>query len=293
MHEVDDDGDGYAAAGGFGGDPGDLVGVAVGERDPGPGVVRVAAFGLVEDGGDDVPPFVFDAGGQPFAGGGGPGCFRGGRAGGGGAGADDVGGGASRCRGDVVDGADFGHPLAGADLALRQPGGELGGGPGRRGGCAGAQRLRPHHHALAVAGQDQQVIGCAGWRGPAGRVEGGKVRCGRPGEVFHLAFADPLAGRAADRGHRVIEGAAGAFGRRQPGQPVRMLAGRQVQQPIGRVQAGRPGRPVGDPGHRHLTEHRGQRPLMTALRPGPRHLIRARHIVAAGLGGRAQIQMIL
>src|SRR6185437_16077551 len=49
VDEVDHDRDGDAAGGGLGPDPVQLAGVAVGQRDPGPAVIRVAAFGLVED----------------------------------------------------------------------------------------------------------------------------------------------------------------------------------------------------------------------------------------------------
>jgi hypothetical protein len=66
VDEVDDDGDGDVAAGGLGGDPVDLVVVAVDEGDPGALALGVAAGGLVEDRGDDVGGGVGDADGEPL-----------------------------------------------------------------------------------------------------------------------------------------------------------------------------------------------------------------------------------
>ena len=67
VDEVNDDGDGDAAAGGLGGDGLDLGVVAVDQDRPFPPVLRVAAFGLVEGGGDDGGDVVGDRGGQPLA----------------------------------------------------------------------------------------------------------------------------------------------------------------------------------------------------------------------------------
>src|ERR1700730_13706341 len=101
--EVADDRDGDAAGGGLGADPGDLVLVAVGQRDPGPFLCRVAAAGFGERGGHDVGGVGGHAGGQPLAGG----C----RAGPAGAGSQDVVRSAGH-GGQVEDRGDLGHPLA-------------------------------------------------------------------------------------------------------------------------------------------------------------------------------------
>src|SRR6266487_1986974 len=216
VHEVDDDGDRDVADGGFAVDLVELVRVAVDQRDPGAGAGGVAPLGVVEDSADDGCGVGGDAGGQPFAAGGrtGPGVAA--LVAGGG---QDVGRAAGGGDG-VVDGADFGHPFAGADLAARQPGRQLGGRPGGFGGCPPAQRPGPHHHALAVARQHQQVTGISQRRDPPG-VEGAKVGRSRGGEAFHLPFADPLAGRAFDGRCRAAEGAARALDRGQPPQPDR------------------------------------------------------------------------
>ena len=67
VDEVDDDRDGDAAAAGLGGHGLDLGVVAVDEDGPFALVLRVAAFGLVEGGGDDGGDVVGDRGGQPLA----------------------------------------------------------------------------------------------------------------------------------------------------------------------------------------------------------------------------------
>src|ERR1700761_5827859 len=67
VDEVGDDGQGDAAAGGFGLHPVDLVLVAVGQPDPGGLAARVAAVGLGEQAGDDGGGGAVDADGQPLA----------------------------------------------------------------------------------------------------------------------------------------------------------------------------------------------------------------------------------
>ena len=67
MDKVDDDRDGDAAAGGLSGHGLDLRVVPVDEDDPFPLVLQVAAFGLVEGGGDDGGDVLGDRGGQPLA----------------------------------------------------------------------------------------------------------------------------------------------------------------------------------------------------------------------------------
>src|SRR5438094_4811475 len=124
VDEVDDDAQVDVPGAGLCGDLLDLVVVAVHEGDPGPGVVGVTTFGLVEHRGDDRSGVRGDAGGQPLADGAWPGdpC-RGVPRCGGGLG-DDV------ARGpwggdDLEDRADLGHPLAVAFLALGQSGGQV------------------------------------------------------------------------------------------------------------------------------------------------------------------------
>src|SRR5215831_13833394 len=112
VDDVDGDGDGDAAGGGLGADPPDLVLVPVGQRDPGPLTVRVAAVGPGKGGGRHLGGAGGDAGGQPLARG--PGSRRAG------AGVQDVVRGAGD-GGQVEDRGDLGHPLAGADLAAGQP----------------------------------------------------------------------------------------------------------------------------------------------------------------------------
>src|SRR5215469_15457484 len=65
VDEVDQDGDGDSAGGGLGLDQADLVDVAVHQRDPGPAVAWVAAFGFVEDLADGVLAAGGDVGGVP------------------------------------------------------------------------------------------------------------------------------------------------------------------------------------------------------------------------------------
>ena len=67
VDEVDDDRDGDAAAGRLGGDGLDLGVVAVDQDGPVALVAGVAAFGLVEGGGDDGGDVIGDRGGQPLA----------------------------------------------------------------------------------------------------------------------------------------------------------------------------------------------------------------------------------
>src|SRR6185437_11665963 len=65
VDEVDHDRDRDAPLRGLGGDPVQLAGVPVGQRDPGPQVAGVAAAGLVEDLADGHVPAGGDVAGIP------------------------------------------------------------------------------------------------------------------------------------------------------------------------------------------------------------------------------------
>jgi len=66
VHQVDEDVDRDAAAGGLGADQAELVLGTVDQDHPGPLVARVAGFGLAERGGDHIGWVVPDRPGQPF-----------------------------------------------------------------------------------------------------------------------------------------------------------------------------------------------------------------------------------
>ena len=74
-----------------------------------------------------------------------------------------------------------------------------------------------------------------------------------------------------------------------------MPSGRQRQRGVSRVDVGLPGRPVGQPAHRHRAEHGGQPPFVAAFDPAPP---RGAPLVPAGgqrllLPQRAQVEMVL
>uniref|UniRef100_UPI00404022CB hypothetical protein n=1 Tax=Streptomyces sp. TG1A-60 TaxID=3129111 RepID=UPI00404022CB len=262
---------------------------AVDQHDPGPAVLGVAGFGLVEHRGDDLLGGVVHRAAQPL----GPG-FRA-RAtllhGVGGVG-DDVVDAADGGLG-VVDGAQGGHPFAAVLLAGREPGRHLVavfGCGGFRGGFA--QRLGPYHHALAVGGQHQQR-GVGARLGHQGLVERVDVGRGGHGEFLDLPVADAGAGQHVDAVDRLGEGAAGGLGRGEPGQPQAVHPGRHVQCGVGQVQIGRAGGSVGDPGRCDLPEHRGQDPPPAPLDPGALDTGRIDHRIGPLLAHRAQIQMVL
>ena len=130
-----------------------------------------------------------------------------------------------------------------------------------------AQRVGPHHDALAVRGQDQHVVlGRLGVLG--GGVEVLDVDRGAGGEFLDLAFADLLAGGAADGRAGLLERAAGGFDRGQPAQPVGVPLDRQVQRRVGGVQVLVPAVAVGQAFHLDLAEDAGQRPAVTGLDRG-------------------------
>jgi hypothetical protein len=270
VDEVEDDRDGDVAAGGLGGDPVDLMVVAVDEGDPGALVLGVAAGGLVEDRGDDVGGGVGDADGEPLV----PGDRSRGPAWGGrllvggggpvdGVGGDDVAG-LAYLGGDGVDGADLGHALAVAFLSSGQPGGQLAAGRGLGGGLA--QPIGAHDHARGVGGQDQHVpVGDLG--GAALGVEVVHVDGGPQGQLLQLPTAQPDSG---EPGHRVdgrVERAPAGLDRGQAPLPVRVLLRRQVECRVGRVRVALVGGAVGQPGHRHLAKQRGQRPGVPPFHP--------------------------
>jgi hypothetical protein len=207
------------------------------------------------------------------------------------AGGEDVGWGA-RDRVGVVDGADLGQAFAVAFLALGQPGGQLRGGRGC--GCGGgrAQRVGAHDDALAVDGQDQHVSAGTG-RGTALGVEVLDVGRGPPGELFGLAFAQPEPGGPFDRLGGVVEGAPCRFEGGQLPQAVRVLLHWQVQCRVGGIQVGVPAAAVGQPGYRHLAEHRGQRAGVPGLDGTAGHLLGVGHLRQALLALRPQVQVVL
>src|SRR5271165_868761 len=242
VDEVDDDRDRDAAPGCLGGDGLDLGVVAVDQDGPFALVLRVAAFGLLEGGGDDGGDVIGDRGGQPLA----PRlrfprlspalrlrCLRlllppllRGRA-------DDILR-RARDRGGVVDAGQLGHPLAAVLLPGRQPGRELalrrgGGLRGRR-----AQRTGQHHDALPVEGQDQRPA-VRRRDDHAGQIERLHMRGAAAGQLLCLPFSYYYAGRAGDRGGRRLHRAARGLDRGQLAQPVGVLLLRQVQFPVQQV----------------------------------------------------------
>ena len=72
-----------------------------------------------------------------------------------------------------------------------------------------------------------------------------------------------------------------------------VLLGGQVQYRVGRIQVLLPARPVGDPAHPDLAEHRHQRPLMPSLEVAVAHPARVHDLLGPALLHGAQIQMVL
>jgi hypothetical protein len=175
---------------------------------------------------------------------------------------------------------------------------------GLRGGLGGraAQRPGAHHDALAVTGEHEHLAVLAvvlavvlAGGGLAAAVEGVEVDDAGLGELLDLAFAQLLAGAAVDRGHRVVERAAGGLDRGEAAQPVGVFLDRQVEQCVGGMQVRVSGGAVGQPGDLDLTEDRGQSPAVSGLDPGPRHPGGVDDIgeVEAGFPHRAQVQVVL
>jgi hypothetical protein len=150
------------------------------------------------------------------------------------------------------------HAFAVAFLPLGQPGGQLRGGRCCGFGGGRAQRTGAHDDALAVDGQGEHVAAGAGrWAAPV--VEVLDVRGGPAGELFDLAFAQADPGGSFDRLGGVVERAPRRFNRGQFPQAVRVFLHRQVQLRVSGTQVAAAAVAVGQPGHRHLAEHRGQR----------------------------------
>src|ERR1035441_4029226 len=88
------------------------------------------------------------------------------------------------------------------------------------------------------------------------------------GHVLQLPFSYPHAGRAGDRGLRVLHRAACRLDGGEPPQPVGVLLLRQVQRRVRRVHIRPARRPVRDPRHADLPEPRHQRPGPAPLGAG-------------------------
>jgi hypothetical protein len=72
-----------------------------------------------------------------------------------------------------------------------------------------------------------------------------------------------------------------------------VLLHRQIQRSVGGIQVGVAAATVGQPGHRHLAEHRGQRAGMPGLDGTAGHLPGVGHLLQALLALRPQLQVIL
>jgi len=101
-----------------------------------------------------------------------------------------------------------------------------------------------------------------------GGVEVLDVDRGAGGEFLDLAFADLLAGGAADGRAGLLERAPGGFDRGQPAQPMGVPLDRQVQRRVGGVQVLVPAVAVGLAFHLNLAEDAGQCPAVTGLDRG-------------------------
>jgi hypothetical protein len=137
----------------------------------------------------------------------------------------------------VVDRAEGGHALAPVLLPDRHAGGVLLARRGRELRGVLAQGLGPYDDALAVHGQHQQRSG-----GGRGRDLRGVERVDVAGRFDHqladLPLADPGTGVRVDPLARVRERSTGRLDRTQPGQPVAVHPGGQIQRRVRRVQIG-------------------------------------------------------
>lgn len=92
---------------------------------------------------------------------------------------------------------------------------------------------------------------------------------------------------------RVVEGPAAGLHGRQPAQLVGVPLGRQVQCRVGRVQVPPPGFAVGDAGHVHLAEDRGQGAGVPGLGAGPAHPVGVADPLDPGFALCTQVQVVL
>jgi hypothetical protein len=252
--------------------------------------VGVAAVGLGEPGCDHRCGVVGHRGVQPLARGhrhrdrrlgGGVGRF--------GVVGQDVGD-SARGGGDVEDRGDLAHPFAVPFLALGSAAGQFL--PDRGLGGTRPQPVGAHHHPFGVERQPQHLIIAGRIRGVDG-VEGIHIRRRRRGQRLDLPFPDPDRGGPLDRGRRVGERATGRLHRRQAAQPVPVPFHRQVGLRVGRVQVGQPGRPVGETGHRHLTEPGGQLPGPAPVPPATRPAVSVNDPAQLPFPTSAEIKMVL
>jgi hypothetical protein len=195
-------------------------------------------------------------------------------------------------RDGVVDARDLGHPLAVFLLPGRQPRSQLvlrrlGGFRGR-----GPQRPQQHHDALAVEREDQRAP-VRRVLDPAPGVKLLHVRGPAPGQFLDLPFPDLHAGRAGDCGARALHRAARRLDRGEFPQPVRVLLLRQVQHRVRRVHIAPPRRPVRDPRHPDLAEHRHQRPGPASFRSRTGRAVLPGHVMPPFLAGRREVQPVL
>jgi hypothetical protein len=164
----------------------------------------------------------------------------------------------------------------------------------RRGGLGGlsSQRVMAHDHALAVAGDHQDVAVRARIGGALG-VERLEVAGGTSGEILGLALAQPLSRGTLDRGDRLVKRAARGLQRGQAPQPVRVTLDGQVQHRVGPMQVRCAALSIGQPRDLKLAEHAPrprERPASTVRRVTPSPPTTA---TAAPLTVGAHVQMIL
>ena len=155
------------------------------------------------------------------------------------------------------------------------------------------QVVAPHHDALAVEAQDQEILLArrrfSRLRPVVERVE--VLR--RPLHQFlRLPLRQPGTGVAFDGLHRRVERAPRRLDGCQPSQPVRVQLLRQVQRCVERAQAPVAARPIGHSHRRHQPEHRQETARPTAV-VRALDVIHAPHRSLDLLVGCTQVQMPL